>query len=230
LEVIKQLDDNSYASETDEDLLILISMKDDINSCHSAYDEFYNRYKKFLYGMIQEVCQNFPNKQDLISVIYNNVLISVFKYSDTFDKEGEMDPKVVRKKIESWLARIAYNAFKAALSKTKSWRQDEPGREAFLKMIKSSRSRPCPITYNEKIVGQALAQLKERDRDILRTYYMYYEEGEGGQAKNLPDHILEELKNTYNTTSENIRTIISRSKKIITEFLKKNHKDHQINN
>ncbi|SDF44369.1 DNA-directed RNA polymerase specialized sigma subunit, sigma24 family [Mucilaginibacter pineti] len=221
MEIIKRDTPLPMISETDEDLLVIMSMKDDENACNSAFSEFHRRYKDLLYYMVGGVCSSHPNSRELTKVIFNNVMLNVYQYCHTFTCEGQTDPEKVKKSILSWLATIARNEYKAQFKKPE---KRDAERSAFKTMVKSSLGKP-QYSYSEDLIEKAYAQIpKERDRDILRTYWVFYEKGEKSQAKNLPDDVLDDLSVRYNTSRDNIRTIISRTNRIVKTFLETNYK------
>ena len=66
---------------------------------------------------------------------------------------------------------------------------------------------------NIKVLNDALNTLSERDRHILLTIYLYYDEG-----KNTPSDTLDLLCEMYGTTKVNIRKIRERSEKKIIDY------------
>ncbi len=220
MEIVKKVEKFPMVAETDADLLVIMSMKDDVESSHASFTEFHRRYKKFLYFLIERTCSNHPNSKELIKVIFNNVLLNVFQYCESFNC-SEKDEEIVKKKIMGWLTTIAKTEYKAQFIKTTKKVEEEM---MYKSMVKSSISQ-SKYSYSEEIVGKAFEQIpKDRDRDILRTYWIFYEKGEKSQAKNMPDDVLDDLALRYNTTKENIRTIISRTNKIVKTFLENNYK------
>lgn len=122
-------------SETDEDLLVIMSMKDDESACNSAFSEFHRRYKDLLYYMVGGVCSSHPNSRELTKVIFNNVMLNVYQYCHSFTCEGQTDPEKVKKSILGWLATIARNEYKAQFKKLE---KRDAERSAFKTMVKSS--------------------------------------------------------------------------------------------
>jgi len=221
MEIVKKEAPLPMISETDEDLLVIMSMKDDEGACHNAFEEFHRRYKDILYYMVTGVCSAHPNHSELTKVIFNNVLLNVYQGCHTFDAEGQTDQEKIKKAILSWMAVIARNEYKAQFTKKE---KKETEQSTFKTMVKSSLIKP-KYSYSTDLIKKAYAQIpKERDRDILRTYWLFYEKGEGSQAKNLPDEILDDLSSRYQTSKDNIRTIISRTNKIVRTFLETNYK------
>jgi DNA-directed RNA polymerase specialized sigma24 family protein len=221
MEILKRGAPLPMISETDEDLLIIMSMKDDKSACNSAFSEFHRRYKDLLYYMVGGVCSSHPNCRELTKVIFNNVMLNVYHYCHTFTCDGQSNAEKVKKSILSWLATIARNEYKAQFIKHE---KRDAERSAFKTMASSSLKKP-KYTYSDDLIEKAYAQIpKERDRDILRMYWMFYEKGEKSQAKNLPDDVLDDLSARYNTSRDNIRTIISRTNRMLKTFLETNYK------
>ena len=62
-------------NESDEDLLVIISMKDDKSSSDKAFAEFYSRFKGFMYNALYKVTENLPNSEELRNVVFQNTFI-----------------------------------------------------------------------------------------------------------------------------------------------------------
>lgn len=212
---------SDLTQESDADLLEMISWKDDIETRNQAFTEFYKRHITFLYSLVHTVCYKFYNNYEMSTVITNNVLINVYNYSGSFKVEGTQTEAYIKNKIEAWLASIARQEMIVLFATSKKAQEEQA---AYSKMITSSTTDRSTVSYNEDVVKKAFAQLKPREQDILRTYWLFYEKGTGTQAKNMPPGILEELAKRYETTSLNIRQIISRSNKTVKEFLLKKYK------
>jgi len=221
MEIVKPKEPDMLSAETDEDLLVIMSIKDDTPASHAAFNTFHARYKLFLFELLERVCSSHPNKKELVNTLFSNVLISIYKYCHTFDAEGETDPAQVRKKISGWLATISRHEYKSQFTNAV-----EPKKEqlAYQRMIRSGTEKP-KYDFGAAMVAKAFEQIpKERDRDILRTYWVFYEKGEKSQAKNMPDDVLNGMAEQYNTNKANIRQIISRTNKIVQEYLLANYK------
>lgn len=225
MEVVKGGQASQFVDETDEDLLVIISMKDDEKSSNLAFNEFHRRFKRFIFGMAIKVTANLPNSEELRDAVYQNTLINVNQYCDSFSSEGEMDPKKVRRRIHGWLVKIAKIELLALLRDREAVIDPEGlGDNYFDSIDQEAEETDDQISYNEEIIRKALSPLKDRDQHVFMTYWLYYEPGEKSQAKNLPPEILEELAAKYETTSANIRQIIGRSKKKVFAYLEDNYK------
>lgn len=225
MEIVKGAQTSPLINESDEDLLVIISMKDDIDSSNLAFEEFHRRFKRFIYGMAIKVTANLPNSDELRDAVFQNTLVNVHKYCESFSTEEESEPEIIKRKIHGWLVKIAKNELLSLLRGQQPVVDPEElnnGISWGANVLDEEVSDE--LSYNEQIVGEALKLLKDRDQHVFMTYWLYYEMGEGSQAKNLPTEVLEELAAKYDTTPENIRQIISRSKKKVFEYLETNYK------
>jgi hypothetical protein len=223
MEVAKESSLNKTLAEKDEDLLIIISWREELDARNEAFTEFHRRYINFIYSVVSNICKRFPNSYEMSKAISNNVLCNVYDYSGSFNSDGINDPVEIRKRIEGWLISIAKTELKALLTNYKIPIEEE--QLAYKGMMEVSAKTENSISFNEKIVAEAFSLLrKERDKHILMTYWMYYEKGKGSQAKNMPEDVLDELAERYETTKLSIRQIISRSNKIVKEHIENNYK------
>lgn len=214
--------------ETDEDLLVIISMKDDPESSAKAFAEFHSRFKRFIYGMSIKITSNLPNSGELRDAVYQNTLINVHSYSGSFSAEGEIEKENVRRRIHGWLVKIAKNELLAMLRDQQPVIDPEELNKNYDKGVNPNEEKQNPQpSYNEDMVAEALKLLKDRDQHVFMTYWLYYEPGKSDQSKNLPRNVLDELATKYETTSENIRQIISRGKKKVFEYLEANYKQNR---
>lgn len=222
MEVFKDVNSSSMMNETDEDLMVIISMKDDPEACNLAFSEFHRRYKRFLFGMAYNITLMLPNSNELRDAVFQNTLINVYKYSGSFSVNGETDPEKIKRRIHGWLVKIEKRELMALLEDKQPVIDPEELNNGY--ESENSDDRNDQPTYGEKMVDEALKLLSERDQHIFMTYWLYYEHGVRSQAINLPDDVLEDLASKYETTLANIRKIIERSKKKVFAFLKENFK------
>ncbi|MFL3663014.1 MAG: sigma-70 family RNA polymerase sigma factor [Flavobacteriales bacterium] len=228
MEVIKGSSVSPLKDETDEDILVIISMKDDPDASNQAFTEFHHRFKRFIYGMAIKVTSKLPNSKELCDAVFQNTLINVNNYAGSFKTYGETDPVAIEKLIHGWLVTIAKNELLGLLKDStpvidpEELNQKKYGVEDNHNFAEEEKDSESP-TYIEVEVQKALSLLSERDQHIFLTYWLYYEKGEGEQAKNLPDDVLNELASKYETSNENIRQIISRAKKKVFPYLEANY-------
>lgn len=225
MEPIKPFQKTQFTKESDEDLLVIMSIKEDLQASNQAFNEFYRRFYHFTYGMLVKVTSKLPNPEELRDSVFQNTMISVYKYCNTFSTRGEKDPKRIRRMIHGWLIKIAKKELFALLENREKI-VDPKELDFHIKQIDEDEidSEADPPSYDEQIVEEAFQLLSERDRHIFKTYWLYYEKGNGDQARNLPPDVLNDLAAKYETTPMNIRKIIERAKKKVYNYLRQNYR------
>lgn len=198
-----------------EDILLQLSYKSDNDrAAVAAFNALYRGYSKFLSSVISNVLLNRGiYDKDFIETVLNNSFLVVYQkpLSFAFLPESEDD-----KSFKAWLATVAKNQTKKLL--LEYYTREDSLEVVTAEPIYDSEEIPEEVfmSANFKILDGALASLNERDRHILLTLYLYYEEG-----KKTPSNVLSMLCNLYNTTNLNIRKIKERSEKKIVEYLSK---------
>lgn len=208
------------SEETDIDLLDIVSSfkNEDIEISNRAFEVFAKRYESMIWKICVKTSFGHCNFETLKNELYSQTLINIYSYCGGFSVSSEKDPQVIKKRICGWIIQIIKHAHLELITTDKNLVFiDDISPDT--KTLRTSKYT-SKDSYNMTLVHQALAQLSERDRDIVMTYWRYYERGDASQAKNLPSEILNELVNRHNTTTVNIRQIISRGMKKIIEYLK----------
>lgn len=200
----------------DQELLERITHSSDESERDAAFEVFYKRHQRFLWGVLSAVCHSDAHDDEVKREVLQNTFWNVFKYSHSFKTNSEALPEEVTKNVQGWLIRIAKRAYQDVL-KDRVYPADRE-KEAFQVMHRASRTR-TETSFEKELVLEALNQLKERERHILRTYFEYYAPGTGSQALNLPDAVLDDLTRLYDISKENLRQIVSRSKKVVKNYI-----------
>ncbi|MDR0683011.1 MAG: sigma-70 family RNA polymerase sigma factor [Dysgonamonadaceae bacterium] len=188
---------NDYS---DEDLLIIISFQNENEKeAKEAFKIFYNRHKDFLWSLCYSICtknKKISEGKELAKDIFNNTMMSVYKSSHTYDSQ--------KGKVRTWMSRIAKNEMCDLLKRET---RHIPLNEDICPVINVDVEEEINIPSPEKkVLDEALNKLSEKETDILLTY-MQYSDGN----KHLPDEVLNELRQRYNTTAESLRQIKKRS-------------------
>ncbi len=197
-----------------EHRLQIISSKDsNEGSAVTAFTELYKGYSKFLMAVVSSGLKSIGvYDEQVLNTVINNTFYILYDKPDAFSfPEGSHNDR----SFKAWLAKVAKHELKRLL-------KEYFGTTAFIDMGQSEPLESDEIndevfqSANLKMMSDALALLSERDREILSTLYLYYEEG-----KNTPTAVLDLLCKIHNTTKENIRQIKVRSEKKIIEYFSK---------
>lgn len=200
--------------EVEENLLVISYKDDDKKNADKAFSNLYWEYSRYLGKVIGNALKGMGiYDEDLFETVKNNTFITVYKKPLSFSSKGAKNDKG----FKGWLATIAKNELKQLLEEY--FQKDNELTPEIKESMIESMDVPTELqqSINHKTLNDAMANLSERDRHILRTLYLYYEEG-----RKTPSEVLDMLCKLYDTTRANIRQIKSRSeKKIIKYFAKR---------
>lgn len=202
-------------SYTDEDLFVLMSFKaDNEEEAKEAFRIFYDRYKKLLWFLCNNVCSRFDgNREELAKDVFNNVMMAIYEHP-TFDSK--------KSKLSTWISRIAKNEMLDLIDLLKEKRIGEK----FFSHLNGNIVSPIYEedyddieidTPRKVILDDTIKMLSEKDQEILLTYMMYQDGN-----KHLPDEVLKELCDKYETTSVNLRKIKERALQKVKTFIIQN--------
>lgn len=198
-----------------ENILLIISEKsNDEDSAVAVFTTLYHGYSKFLNSVVSSVLKNSGiYDEQIMNTVVNNTFYKLYENPLIFSfPEKAVDDKG----FKAWLSRVAKNELKRLLAEyykdTVSLEKmsSEPAVES------DELAEDLFANANFKVLYEVLNMLSERDKHILLTLYLYYDEG-----KKTPSDVLRMLCKMYDTTPVNIRKIKERSEKKIVEYFSK---------
>lgn len=204
-----------YSQETDEDLLIYISMKDDDpDIAKLAFEEFYHRHAQYLYNVL---VKQYPNleESDEINDLLQETFLRVYEKAGTYKSIGTKNLNESEANIRAWIGRIAINIH------NDNYRKNKNNKEEYLENteLENIPNRPESInikTEQMRIIEKALDTFSERDKAIILASYQYYDFEEGNFK--IPREELKALCDKFQTTHDNIRQIRKRALQKIKEY------------
>lgn len=193
---------------------ILLQLSDRIENERDAVVAFnllYRGYSKFLSSVISASLRNSGiYEKHLVDTVLNNTFLIIYEKPLSFSfPPGAVDDN----RFKAWLATVARNELKRLLMEYYSTTVSlalvtcEPVADS------EELAEEVFEGVNFKILDDALNTLSERDKNILQTLYLFYEEG-----KKTPSDVLYMICKMYDTTNPNIRKIKERSEKKIAEY------------
>lgn len=195
-----------------EDILLQLSDKaEQERDAVAAFNLLYRGYSKFLSSVISAALRNCGiYDEHVVNTVLNNTFLIIYEKPLFFSFPPEA---VDDKRFKAWLATVARNELKRLLMEYYSTTVSlalvacEP--------VADSEELPEDVFegVNFKILNDALNTLSERDKDILMTLYLFYEEG-----KKTPSDVLNMICKMHDTTNQNIRKIKERGEKKIAEY------------
>jgi|SRR5690606_898606 len=198
-----------------ENILLVISEKsNDEDSAVAVFTTLYHGYSKFLNSVVSSVLKNRGiYDEQIMNAVVNNTFYKLYENPLIFSfPEKAVDDKG----FKAWLSRVAKNELKRLLAEyykdivSLEKMSSEPAVES------DELAEDLFVNVNFKVLDAVLNMLSERDKHILLTLYLYYEEG-----KKTPSDVLRMLCKMYDTTPVNIRKIKERSEKKILEYFSK---------
>ncbi len=197
-----------------EEILLIISYKeDDKQGADKAFCQLYYEYSHYLGKVIGNALRGMGiYDEELFETVKNNTFITIYEKPLSFSSKGAKNDKG----FKGWIATIARNELKQLLEEY--FQKDSELTPEIKESMIESIVVPTELqeSINHKTLNDAMANLSERDRHILRTLYLYYEEG-----RKTPSKVLDMLCKLYDTKRPNIRQIKSRSEKKIIEYFAK---------
>ncbi len=201
------------SKKMDGELLMLVAQRH--SGWENAFRVFYERHCGYLFYICnRKYCHELG--ADAVEDLVQKTFIRAFEKAHTFRADDTLSPDDSLKRTRGWLRRIAANLLRDSYRHNTSI-PTEPLTDAHISMLAENHPQDSEDSEKMKLIKDALNTLTEREQDIIRTVYQWYEPG-----KNLPAHVIEELTQRYNTTPENIRQILSRARKKVREFIERN--------
>ena len=212
--------------ESSEDLLVILSMNEDSpKEASLAFNEFFKRFSKFVWQQSQSISTNLPwPAEDLARAILSNTFLKVQAKAGAYDPKKNSTTNADHG-IELWLSGIIKNEYKQLVSHSSEDQKD--AKEDYLRVAyKTEEAFNDPfeeedeetVSIERACLELSLAQLKDREKDVLLTYFRYKDGN-----KQLPRPEIDRLANLYNTTAVNLRKIKERTVKQL-EILARNCK------
>ena len=194
---VTQKNNQTTVSYSDEDLLVLMSFREENEEeAKCAFELFYKRYGDLLWNLCLSVCSNIEyESEELAKDVFANTMSAVYYSSHTYDSK--------KANVKTWMSTIAKNKMRDLLKIFTETRIDE---KEFENIEAKNEIEIQFTTPQQKALDKALETLSEREKDVLFTY-MTFQDG----RKHLPDEEIEMLCKRYDTTSQNLRKIKERA-------------------
>lgn len=183
-----------------------------------AFSEIYENYRTFLYNVIIKKIYYKSHKEEFTKTILNEVFHYVWnnplKWEFDIEKHDNQDSA-----FKSYLSTIAHYKILEHLRKNNTYITNETNKvddenNDWVFKLKDDEYETLELELSKKnnLLDEFLSSLDEKKRDILRVYFYHYEDG-----KKMKDDVIKSMESMFDTTWDNIRQIVSRSKKQIKE-------------
>lgn len=226
--------ENSLTDEaSDGELLAAMAADDDLS--YSAFNIFYNRYFDDLHSFTFRVVGLLDaDRFDLVQ----ETMLQAYRAAATFKEAEEGDANQKRRRTVAWLGKIATNIHREkyrrqkgtefeSLEKENQETVEVPSekissgelvwriRENEDKILQDFSSNGHAGSTPRKIMREVLAELSEREREILLATYEEFDFQKPNQ--HLSQEKIDEITERYGISSKNLKQIRYRARKFVFE-------------
>lgn len=190
-----------------EELMRVIreNIDSDRQKAMKAFGKIYEKYCEVLWTVCVKVCGG--------NAVADKVFGETWKKILNHPNYDYTNNKVT---IMTWLSRIAHNARLDILKKELPM-FDYTIDDYLETEIGIEEEKDIELSFSAQLIEGALAELSEKERDILKTYILY----DTDKKSHVPDEVLDELKERYQTTSTNLRQIKKRALSKVRDYIRK---------
>jgi len=204
---------------TDDVLLTLMAArKEDWAAAKNAWEVFYLRHVRFVSHVAERHYSRHLGGETVPDLVVDTFR-RVFERATTFRLgSSEIDADGISRRVRSWMGTIIRNAAMDLLRERKA--QHDP-RIRFVGGDPSSARQPGKFKKSRMTiaVNRAFKQLTEREREVLRVTFYWYD----GDRKPLPKEVVRDVCSYLDITPTNLRKIrehaIARVKRLVREDL-----------
>lgn len=205
-----------------ETQLLEIAEKEDFPSeAKKSISTLYEHFRKFVYNVTYQHIGFTLQREELALTVTSEVFIKIW--------DSPLDWEYDKKKhssqedgFKAYLATIAHYKLMEELKKIKSVRDtestiidDEDSEWKWFVSEDEFNQLDNELEKKRNLIDDCLAEFSGKKRDIIRMYFLLYDD-----EKRMTKEKIILMETTFETTWQNIRQIISRSKKKIESMLK----------
>lgn len=181
---------------TDYELLLIISWAKEpgmnaVADAHKAYNEFCNRYNKYLKRVVEVSCQRHLSTfgNEIEEMVLNNTCWLIYEKADVIaramEAHAQMDAEFLEKKLKAYLGQMIRTEIQSYLREKLPYikkRKDvahEDDFDGLLATVDHRDEREAGLEQIEPLMElllKACERLPEEDRDFMRMVFLYLKE------------------------------------------------------
>ena len=201
-------------------LLKISDRETDRNEAQYSISILYDRYKKFVYNITYRNISFTLQKEELALCVVSDVYLKIWESPLNWDFDSTIH-ETPEDGFKAYLSTIAHFKLLEKLRKIKASRENEDN------IIDDGESEWKWALLDEEFdyldkdlikkrntIDECLLEFTERNRDIIRMYFFLYDD-----EKNMTREKITLMETLFETTWQNIRQIIHRSKRKIKTIL-----------
>lgn len=202
-------------------LLIISDKEESLSEANKSIALLYENFKNFVYNVTYQHIGFVMQREELALTVTSEVFMKIWDSS----LDWEFDKNKHNSQVDgfkAYLATIAHFKLLEELRKTKTIREKEStiidDEDSEWKWALSEDEFDFldeELAKKRNLIDDCLTEFPKRNRDIIRMYYLLYDD-----EKRMTKEKINLMEATFGTTWQNIRQIISRSKKKIEDLIK----------
>lgn len=202
-------------------LLVIAEKEESPSEAKKSIALLYETFKEFVYNVTNKHIGFILQREELALTITSEVFMII--WNSPLDWEFDIGKhKTQEDGFKAYLSTIAHYKLLEELRKIKEIRKreltiidDEDSEWKWVLDEDEYSFLDEELIKKRNLVDACLAEFSEQKRDIIRMYYLLYDD-----EKCMTREKIDLMEKTFQTTWQNIRQIISRSKKKIEELLR----------
>ncbi|WP_417858647.1 RNA polymerase sigma factor [Xanthomarina gelatinilytica] len=202
-------------------LLVIAEKEESPSEAKKSIALLYETFKEFVYNVTNKHIGFILQREELALTITSEVFMII--WNSPLDWEFDIGKhKTQEDGFKAYLSTIAHYKLLEELRKIKEIRKreltiidDEDSEWKWVLDEDEYSFLDEELIKKRNLVDACLAEFSEQKRDIIRMYYLLYDD-----EKRMTREKIDLMEKTFQTTWQNIRQIISRSKKKIEELLR----------
>jgi len=201
------------------DLLTMASIDRFDPECISAFEEFHRRYKNFVWNIAYTKASSIDkhNAMQVAMVLSQNTFIKIYEKADVFVPRSSD----INKDCMKWISGIMKNITLQYLQENNK----QKAHMVFLEIIPEVEEHseadelPVVITFERRLLQNALKTLSDKERSILLAWYNFYSEG---KVRSISKDVKEALAKQFNVKVDSLKQIKKRALNKVKTHIEQN--------
>jgi RNA polymerase sigma factor (sigma-70 family) len=187
----------------------------------AAWEEFYNRHRKYLYGVCLKAHGERLGNGRVVELV-QDTFVRAYERAKSYIADDGLDEQMARWRLRGWLGTISENIMRDYFRREPQivfMEEDELPAAEDVDPMPEDTSR----SERRRRMEKAMETLTEREQDVLRVTAMWYKPGQRQQR--LPNSVMTNLASSWDTTPDNIRQIRGRAISKLKSLMETNSSD-----
>lgn len=199
------------------ELLTLASIDPNNPECIKAFDQFYSRYKNYIWNLSYKQVRNIDiyNSIEIAKAIFQNTIIDVHRNSSKFESRSN-DPDI---DIKKWLSGIVKNKVLQYIDENNKHKKHIVYLEIlpdFEEEETNDNNEMIVESFEKDLLEKALKTLNAKERSILLTWFQF---SINGKTQSIGKEIKENLSKQFNLRPDSLKQIKKRALQKVKDYI-----------